>query len=208
MSLHFKKLNKKESARIALDNHLYVDGWMMHGHYEIILNGDFDKINKDILVMFRGEIPIGCALIGTSRQVSIYITPKYRKKGYASKLINFILRKNGMKKNEVFAGFGSSDSPSFFRKNKVMMLPYSCIPVSSENNAMFVVGKISMKNMIHKQVQELYSEYFNAPTDIVFQHKKFENKSGFNSELVDVVQRSITKLFDEKRTIASNTTVE
>ena len=82
-----------------MDNHLYVNGWNLQNDYEKIINGDRYKEYIDIQVMFIGDKPIGCALIAVNRQISIYMSDKYRGRGrnYASLLINFILRKNCLK---------------------------------------------------------------------------------------------------------------
>lgn len=160
MSLHFKNLKKSVAAKIALDNHLYVNGWNLQNDYEKIINGDRYKEYIDIQVMFIGDKPIGCALIAVNRQISIYMSDKYRGRGrnYASLLINFILRKNCLKKYEVFAYYGSERSPRFFEKNKILLFYNGCIPFNKKYADAFLNKEMSLKMAVKKQLKELYLE--------------------------------------------------
>jgi GNAT superfamily N-acetyltransferase len=113
----------KEGAALCLKYHLYVRGWMLSKFMKDILENRVSKL-LTLHIMFRDTTPIGIIFVRKFRSqfrnrktdpvccdVSIFIKPDYRRKGYGRILINEVKKEFGTK---ISWTTGSKGSEKFF----------------------------------------------------------------------------------------------
>lgn len=161
MALRFPKKSQQELAQIAIDNHLYVDGWDIFRHYESIKDMRRADYHLQIFVMFQGMTPVGaCTVSDETRQIAVFVHPSVRGKGVGSKLIDRALSETGLKRNQVFAGIGESGSESFFKKNKIVSFETSGVPLSKEQTEDFINHVKSYKTLLIEEIQSRHKDVF------------------------------------------------
>ncbi len=99
----------KEKAKIIIDNHLYVNGWLMKDYCEKVLNGEYSKGDIDIdIYELKGEYVGSFIRIKgktIKKLIMVYVKPKYRRNGIGSKL----LERNNKKGDKAMIGVKGSE---------------------------------------------------------------------------------------------------
>ena len=108
----------KQMAKIALDNRLFVGGWLMWDFYHSIIDGN-ESI--EISLAYDDSNPIGACVfynkycVRWGNLVSVFVKPKYRRNGVGTNLI-FTAKKN----RDCFAIVGHKQiSPRFFKNHNI-----------------------------------------------------------------------------------------
>lgn len=79
-------------AQLALNAHLYVDGWTMYDEYKSITDGSSSDYLKDVVlaIKFLNNVPIAIAWCDVSYDYQAYCKPMYRRQGHCTALIQVI----------------------------------------------------------------------------------------------------------------------
>lgn len=161
-SLNFKELTQVELAKIAIENHLYIDDWQIYLHYtEIAMNRKLVP-QRHIVVLFEGDKPIGaCTISFGDYQIAVFVSDEARGKGAGSLLIEQALKKTGYKRSQVYAGNGIEGSESFFEKNKIVVLG-SGLPLTNEQTKEFLEHKKTYKQLLKECIDFEYIKKFGS----------------------------------------------
>jgi hypothetical protein len=96
-----------EGAQIAIDNKLYVDGWLLKKLYPKI--SKIDNGRNMIIIMFRNNQPIALA-VRVLNLIAAFCDEDYRRNGYCKKLVAELSITT-----EDYSGRGIFASPMFYR---------------------------------------------------------------------------------------------
>lgn len=161
-SLNFKELTQVELAKIAIENHLYIDDWQIYLHYtEIAMNRKLVP-QRYIVVLFDGENPIGaCTVSLGDYQIAVFVSDEARGKGAGSILIEQALKKTGYKRSQVYASNGINGSEVFFEKNKIVTFG-SGIPLTKEQTQEFIAHKKTYIQLLKECIEFEYIKKFRS----------------------------------------------
>ncbi len=161
-SLKFKELSQAELANIAIENHLYIDGWQIYSHYTEIAMNKKMLILRYIVVLFDGENPIGaCTVSLEDYQIAVFVSDEARGKGAGSILIEQALKKTGYKRSQVYASNGINGSEVFFEKNKIVTFG-SGIPLTKEQTQEFIDHKKTYRQLLKECIEFEYIKNFRS----------------------------------------------
>lgn len=178
MIVEILDIEDNKAAQIALDNRLYVDGWLMKTFYERIINGNV--MNYSISVAVVDGVIVGAAtLSGLKKMVSVFVKDDYRKKGIGSNLLDSVLAKKGFDKSDVFAGQGILGSHEFFFKNKIMAIGSAdmlVLQASANEHALSIERKLTDEGKTEDEIDTAgineffgyFSSYVKKNYDSVF----------------------------------------
>lgn len=100
-------------AKIALEHHLYVEGWQMQTLYQQIIAGD---PNLGIEIEYNKNIAVACCVINTEENsLSVFVDEQYRHKRYGQTVIDKTLNKYHKSHHEVYGALGVDGSEKFYQ---------------------------------------------------------------------------------------------
>lgn len=110
----------KEAATIVLQNHLFVQGWMLaRCMHRILQLTKLENSGYRIAILFSADEPVAVAFYDSpAYQVMAFCRPSDRRKGYGSKAIHAL----GIDLTEIYAEEGISGSDRFWSRNGVATL--------------------------------------------------------------------------------------
>ena len=104
---YFKCRNKtKENAKIAIKNHLYIDGWTLLDSLKEVLNNGKEN-NYYVNIAYRDNKAVA-VIYATSTHIQIFVKREYRRRGIGKQLINRLVKYTGKKDFKVYKGIHES----------------------------------------------------------------------------------------------------
>lgn len=104
----------KTLSQVAVDNRLYVPGWIMKDEFDSVLEDSIKNGVRSVSVMYLEGTPIGAAVTRKSGYMHLFVKKDFRRTGYGT-----ILAKSTAKKNRDLTlkyAIGTKGSPVFFSK--------------------------------------------------------------------------------------------
>lgn len=99
---------------------LFVDGWVLEGVYDEIVNGSDEYL---IEVFFDGQVPVAVATIHLPFLfVNVFVVKEYRGGGLAKRVLNNVLMAANLGVRQVCAAIGDEGSVSFYNKLGILVI--------------------------------------------------------------------------------------
>lgn len=107
--IHYRGIAAREAARIAIDHHLFIDGWYLITALSMIAAG-CRRSDPQIALVFKHRIPIAVAVEEGFGQVMAFVSKAERRKGYGSLAVNAL----DIDPAHMYADAGVPGSPFFW----------------------------------------------------------------------------------------------
>ncbi|HWT40537.1 MAG TPA: GNAT family N-acetyltransferase [Dongiaceae bacterium] len=110
--------SKHELARLCLANRLYTPGGYMKYQYERMAEDKEFARHRRLIVLHYHDVLAG-AILGSGKYIMVFVSPKWRRCGVGTALINSYVKKYRVKRSELEALTGTKGSGAMYFANGV-----------------------------------------------------------------------------------------